>query len=282
MREIRARVVGGAVVCATVVVLAALGAPAAWAEAPVRINGSGGALDAMKPLMQAWAAEHPAERLRTNPPLGSSGAAMALLAGALDLAVLGRPLLPAEVARGARGRTYGKTPLILVTHASVRKHDITVAELEAIFSGARLTWPNGRPIRVILRPEKDTNTQLLASLSPGMARADAAARKLPWAIIAVTDHEASQMVARTPGAIGAAALSSLHVEELPLNALTLGGVPGTVETLEQGRYPLARDVILVTTARSAPAALSFVEYAFSTRGRALAARNGVLVTGGGR
>ena len=263
-------------------VVATLGAPSARADASVRINGSGGALDAMKPLLQAWAAEHPQEHLWLEPPLGSSGATLALLAGALDLAVLGRPLLLEEVARGARGRPYGKTPLLLVTHASVKKKDITIAELEDIFSGARRTWTGGQRIRVILRPEKDTDTRLLASLSPGMARADAAARKLPWAIIAVTDPEASQMVARTPGAIGAAALSSLQVEKLPLNALTLGGVQGTVETLEQGRYPLAKEVILVTTGRSSPAALSFVEYAFSTRGRALAARNGVLVTGGGR
>ena len=217
-----------------------------------------------------------------EPPLGSSGAAMALLAGALDLAVLARPLSPEEVARGALGHPYGKTPLLLVAHASVKQKDITIAELEDIYSGARLTWASGQRIRVILRPEKDTDTRLLSSLSPGMARADATARKLPWAIIAVTDPEASQMVARTPGAIGAAALSSLRVHELPLNALTLGGVPGTVKNLEQGRYPLAKEIILVITARSPPAARSFVEFAFSTRGRALAARSGVLVTGGGR
>ncbi len=246
---------------------------------PTRINGSGSALDMMKPLLRAYSAAHPQDRVQMNPPLGSSGAMSALLAGALDIAVLGRPVLPEEVERGARARGYGRTPLVIVTHRGVEKKDITTAELEEIYSGKKTTWPNGQRIRVILRPEKDTDTKILRGLSPAMARAEAVARKQPWAIIAVTDPDSDERVASTPWSIGAASLTATIVTELPLNVMSLDGVQGTAEALAQGTYPLAKDIVFVTTARSSPAASAIVNFAFSPQGRAIAEKAGVLAKG---
>jgi phosphate transport system substrate-binding protein len=253
----------------------------AGAAEPVRINGSGSALDMMKALLQAYAASHPGERVQMDPPLGSSGSLRALLAGVLDVAVVSRPLLPEEVARGGLSRTYGRTPLLVVTHPGVRKKDITTAELEQIYSGERTTWPDGQRIRVILRPEKDVTTKLLRGLSPGMDRADAVARRRPGAIVAVTDPEADAMVASTPGGIGTASLTSSIVTKLPLNILSLDGVEGTALAVAQGRYTLAKDLIFVTTARAPASALAIVDYAFSAQGRAIAEKVGVLNTGSG-
>jgi phosphate transport system substrate-binding protein len=253
--------------------------PTAAAAGPVRVNGSGSALDLAKPLIAAYAVAHPAERFEMSRPLGSSGATLALLGGALDLAILSRPLAPEAVAQGASARVYGRTPLLIVTHHAVASTNITRAELEDIYSGRKTTWPDGQPIRIVLRPERETDTKILVGLSPGMARADAFARKQPWAIVAVTDPEANELVAKTPGAIGAATLTSVLVDRLPLNVLALDGVHGTVRELAAGRYAPAKDVIFVTTPRTPPAAVAFVEFAWSAEGRAIAERSGVLVTG---
>lgn len=246
----------------------------------VRINGTGSGLDLMKPLLAAYAAAHPGTRVEMNPPLGSSGAMAALLAGDLDLAVLARPLRPEEEARGARATPYGKTPLVFVTHRDVPKESVTTAELEEIYAGRKTRWPDGTPIRVILRPEGDTDTKLVRSLSSGLQRADVQAHGQPWALVAVTDLESNELVAGTPGAIGAATLTSAIVEALPLRRLALDGVEGTREAVLAGRYPLAKDITFATVAGKSPAARALIEFACSVQGRAVAERSGVVVTAG--
>jgi phosphate transport system substrate-binding protein len=233
----------------------------------------------MKPMLQGLASVEPGLKAKVDPPLGSAGAMRALLAGALDLAVISRPVRPEEAGQGATAREYGRTPLLVVTHAAVKRRDVTVGELVEIFEGRLATWEDGERIRLVLRPEGDADTRLLTSLSPALRRADAAARRQPWALIAVTDPEASQLVATTPGGLGAASLTSLIVEGKPLHALTLEGVEGTLETLASGRYPLGKTVIFVTTPRSPAGAQAIVDFAFSAKGRAIAAQAGVLVRG---
>jgi len=257
------------------------GTPRTAAAEPVRINGSGSGLDLMKPLLEAYAASHREERVRLDAPLGTAGSMQAVLEGALDVAVVSRLPSPEEVARGARAHEYGRTPLLIVTHEAVDKKDVTTAELEEIYSRKRTTWPGGQTIRVILRPVKEANTKILSSVSPGMERADAMLRKLPWALVAVTDPESNDMVARTPGAIGAATLTSTIVGQLPLNRLSLDGIEGTTEALARGKYPLSKHVVFVTTARTPPAALAIIAFACSAQGRSVAAKAGLLVTGCG-
>lgn len=252
---------------------------AARAADPARINGSGSALELMKPMLRAYLALHPDARFETSPPLGSSGAVKALLGRALDLAVISRALDPGEAAQGAQARAYGKTPLLMVTHRHVAKKDITTAELEAIYAGRTTTWPDGQPIRLILRPEKEAETRLIAALTPSMGPLLAAARRQPWAIVAVTDPEARDMLARTPGALGAATLTSSMGEGPALNVLSLDGVEGSPRTLADGSYRVAKDVVFVTTGSASPATRALIAFAFSAEGRAVAAGAGVLVTG---
>jgi phosphate transport system substrate-binding protein len=159
--------------------------------------------------------------------------------------------------------------------------NVTSAQLEDIYSGRMTSWPGGETIRVILRPRQETNTRILLSLSPGMAAADAAARQQSWALVAVTDPESDEMVSALPGAIGAACLASVLAHRLPLRIVALDGVRGTTEDLARGRYPLAKPIILVTTARSPRAAQAIVDFVLSAEGRALAAKLGVVAERGG-
>jgi len=243
----------------------------------VRINGSGSSLDFMRPLLEAYLASSPGVVCEVKPPLGSSGAMKALVAGAIDLAVIGRDVLPEEEAQGARGVTYGASPLLIVTHLGVGVENLSTKEFEEIYAGRRAQWPGGEAIRVVLRPVNETNTKILLRLSPVMAAADALARRLPWAVVAVTDPEANQAVATTPGAIGVATLTSLLVERPAVRGVRLDGVQGSTAALAAGRYPLSKKVVFVTTSRTPPAARALVEFARSARGRAIAEKVGLLV-----
>jgi phosphate transport system substrate-binding protein len=250
------------------------------AEDKIRINGSGSALDMMKPLVEAYAKKYPAVRIEMERPLGSSGAVKALLAGALDIAVSSKRLKPEEAAQGARQTEYGKTPLVIVTEKNVPLTNITTQELEDIFTGKVTTWKNGELIRLVLRPEGDIDTTILRGLSSGMNSAVDASKSRFGMVIAVTDPEAYGLIVKTPGGIGASGLTSIIVERLSLKILALNGVKPSPKTLANGSYPLAKGISFVTTSRTPPAALKFIGFVHSPQGRAIAEKAGVLVTAG--
>ena len=245
----------------------------------IRINGSGTALDMLKPLAEAYQRKHPQVRVAIEKPLGSSGAIKALLAGALDLALSSKPLSPEEAARGARLQSYGKTPLAIVTEKGVPASDITTQLLEDIFAGRFTQWKPGSPVRLVLRPQNDIDTQILRSLSPGLSQAMTLAHGRPGMLLAVTDPEATALMSRTQGGVGASGLAGLLVEKLPLKVLTLNGVRPTTGTLASGTYPLAKEISVITTAKTPAAAWAFIDFIYSATGRSQAEKAGVLVTG---
>lgn len=258
--------------------LAALFSPTnARAGDTIRINGSGSGIEMMIPLIEAYRKMHPQVSIVVEKPLGSSGAVKALLAGALDLAVTGRPLSDEEQIHGVISRKYGKTPFVIVTSPDVPIRIISTQELEDIYSGKTVTWPNGNPIRVVLRPQQDTDTKILISISPGMEAAVTKGRQRRGLITAVSDTESNHIVSKTPGSIGTAGLTGIAVRKLPLNILALNGVTPSIKTLRNGTYPLAKGIHVAFTAKRPPAAEQFLEFMYSAKGRAIAERAGVLL-----
>lgn len=248
------------------------------ATATVRINGSGSALSMLKPLAAAYQRSNPKVEIVLGRPLGSSGAVKALLAGALDIAMSGKPLKAEEVSQGARLFAYGRTPLAIVAERDVPATDLTSRQLEDILAGRTNHWPGGQVLRLVLRPETDLDTQVLREFSPAMNQAVSLAQARPGMLLAITDPEATALVSRTQGGCGLSGLASVLGDGVPLKVLTLNGISPTPAALAGGTYPLAKDIFVVTTPRTSPAARAFLEFIYSKPGRALAQKAGVWVT----
>jgi phosphate transport system substrate-binding protein len=246
----------------------------------ININGSGSALDMMKPMIAAFQKANKDIRITMDKPLGSSGAVKALLAGALDMVLSSKPLKPEEIAKGAQLQVYGKTPLVFITEKNVRKTDITTKELEDIYTGTSTKWPQGEPIRLVLRPIEDIDTKIISALSPGMTSAMNSVRSRPGMIVAVTDPEAYTAVSKTPGGFGATGMTSIIAEKIPVSSLTLNGVTASPKSLASGTYPLSKEISIVTTPRTPPAAHKLISFLLSPQGRAIASKTGVFVTTG--
>jgi phosphate transport system substrate-binding protein len=246
----------------------------------IRINGSGSGLHMIKPITLAYAKVHPEVQFDMEKPLGSSGSIKALLSSALDIAVSSRPLNPNETTDGAILQKYGQTPLAIVTHQDVCMKDITTQELETFYRDRTATWPDGKQVRLILRPLEDMDTRIISNLSPEMDAAMAIAQKQPGMIVAVTDPEASETIARTPGALGASGLTGVILEQLPLNVMRLNGVAPTPETLAKGAYPLGKELNIVTTGTLTEPVRKFLSFVYSLEGRRIAQSAGVWITVG--
>ena len=269
------RWISGMVIGAVVLACAVLPATAR-AETVVTIGGTGCALGTMKQLAEAYQKSHPGIRIKIMPSLGSSAGVKAVLGGGIDLALASRPLTGTERQQGAREVEYARTPFMFITNAKVRKKDVTVRELEGIYNNPAATWPDGSRIRLILRPEKDIDTTQLRGLSPAMDRAVTAAHARHGMIMAITDQESTDAVARTPGALGAATLTEIISEKRPVNVLSFNGVQPTVKNIAGRTYPLVKSLYLVTTPRSPAAAQGFAAFVRTPAARTILTRTGNL------
>lgn len=254
---------------------------AVHAENTVRVGGAGAGLGTIKKLADAFEKTYPGTKITVMPSLGSSGGIKALLHGALDVAISGRALKEDELQKGAVASEFASTPFIFAVHKNVPKTDITVSELEKIYYGRQLKWPDGSLIRLVLRPTGDTDTTIVKGISKEMEHAVKAANSRPDMIIAVTDQEAADAVAKIPGAIGTTTLAQTRTETHPLKVLSFNGVPPTIESFASGRYPLTKPLYLVTTRNTSAPARQFIRFISSPKGRSILAQSGTMPAAGG-
>lgn len=248
----------------------------ASAETVVRIGGTGSALGAMKQLVAAYEKSHPGIRIQILPSLGSTAGIKAALGGAIDLALASRPLTEPERQQGAVAVEYARSPFVFITNHKVNKKELSIGELEEIYTNPAASWADGSRIRLILRPETDIDTKLVRGLSPRLAQAVKAAMARPGMIVAITDQEAADAVTRTPGALGWGTLTEIISENRPVNLLSLNGVQPSVKATVDGAYPLVKSLYLVTTAQTPAAARQFAAFVRSPAAGRILTRTGNL------
>lgn len=249
----------------------------ASAETVVKIGGTGSALGAMKQIAEAYEKSHPGIRIKIVPSLGSTAAVKAALGGDIDLALSSRPLSENERHQGAVEVEYARSPFVFVTHAKVIKKDVSTRELEWLYGNPTASWPDGGRIRLVLRPEKDADSQLLRSISPAMEQAVKAAMARPGMIVAITNQESSDAVVRTSGALGGASLTEIISEKRPVNILSYNGTKPSVKAIADGSYPLVKSFYLVSTPKTTAHARQFAGFLRSPNARRILARTGNLV-----
>ena len=243
------------------------------------MGGTGSALGTMRLLAESYKKHDPSFSLTIVPSLGSSGGTKALVGGAIDLAVISRPLKSEETAQGLVAIEYGRTPFVLVTN---RKDvsSMTLQETADIVGGKVTRWPDGSPIRLVLRPTADYDTGLLGNFSPEMKRALNTAHSREGMVIAVTDQDSADAVERLPGAFGTSSLALILSEHRKLYVVPVNGVQPSPSTLADNSYPYMKVMCLVTKGPPSATAQRFIDYVGSTEGRALLAQTGHWVSNG--
>lgn len=257
-------------------------AGAAWAGSlsaeTIRVAGTGGPLEAMRLAGEAFQRIHPQTNVAIVPGLGSRGGIKALQAGAVDVAVSVTPAPAAEP--GLISVELGRTPIIFATASPRPGASVTMADLVEIYAGRKTAWPDGSRLRVILRPNGDSDIAFLRALSPTMSRAIDDGFKLPGVKIAATDQDAADAIGSIPGAFGASTLLQVRAEARPLTPLPVGGVAPGLAALANGSYPYAKTLYLVTRAPSAVAVQQYLGFLASPAGRELLTGFGLQVSPG--
>ena len=151
----------------------------------------------------------------------------------------------------------------------------TLQQIASLYNGDLQSYPDGTPIRLIMRPDVEIDIHLVRGLSPEIDAAVLRAQVREGMSVAVTDHDNGEMLVKTRGAIGWMTMAQLISENLELAPLPIDHIlpsPGKlclrqVSTLQ----------IFFRGYREPSPALwskSFLEFLTSAEGRAILSKNG--------
>ncbi len=233
----------------------------------IKIGGTGGALGTLKVLADSFKKRHPETEVIVLLGLSSGGARKAVPEGAVDVGVTSRAGNTREQVAGSVARELGKAPLVFATSNTNPASNITTPELVEIYTGKTITWANGERLRLILRPESDSDTDAVKALSPEMAQAVKIALSREGLVVGVTDQEAADAIEHIPGAVGTSSLPLMVAEKRLMKALSLNGVTATAKHISDGSYPLFKTFYILTKPELAAPARQFVDFVFSPVGR---------------
>jgi phosphate transport system substrate-binding protein len=245
---------GSGALVALAVIAAATLAPAAarGEERPLRVGGTGTAIAAFHRLGESFRASPGGLPLEVFPSLGSTGALRALTEGAVDVAILGRPLSPAEALLPVAAREFARTPFAFAVNRRLPVTGLTPEEVVRIYRAETTRWPGGERIRIVMRSASDTDTMLLRAISPEMSVAVDAALARPGMLVAITNAECNEMIERTPGAIGPTTLLQVTAEPHDLRLLAWSGVPPTLEAMRRRAYPFTKHLLIAVRRDPSP------------------------------
>jgi phosphate transport system substrate-binding protein len=250
--------------------LAFLLGPANAEPAELRAGGTGAATE----LLHQLAAEFGKEtgyRTKVVASLGTTGGLRALADGYLDLAVAGRALKPEEQAKGLKVAMVLRTPFVLAT--SHRAPDgLALADVVRAFADPDVSWADGTPIRVILRPRSESDVMLMTSLFPGLADAMDKARHRPEVPVAATDQDNADVAERTPGSLIGMSLTQLLLEKRDLRTVAIDGLNATRANFTDGTYPHTKLLYFVTREQQGEGAAAFLRFLETTVAHDLMAR----------
>lgn len=259
--------------------LLTLGSSLATAET-LTIGGSSAGIGTMRLLATGFAKVAPAVSVVLAPNLGSRGGMKALAPGAIDVAIISRPLSAEEAAQGLVAVEYGKTPFGFVTKMEEARGFKTLAELAEVFGGQRPAWPDQTPVRLVLFPAGDRDTAQLQAFSPAMKQAVQTALARPGIIIRNSDDAIADAIESIPGAMGANTLALISSEGRKLRMLPLNGVVPSPKSLADGSYPYFKTMLLVRKSVGKEAAVRFFDYVASPAGQQILLNSGHWVQSG--
>jgi phosphate transport system substrate-binding protein len=234
----------------------------------IRIGGTGMALAAMQLAGERLKAVEPQIGVTVLPSLGTPGGLKALAQGAIDIAVIGRPLTADERTREVLDSGCMTTALVFAT-SHPGPHGFAVAQLPGLYADERPLWPDGKPLKVILRSRAGSENAYLTTAIPGMAAALETAYQHRGIPVATTDQENAEQAARIDGSFAIMTILQLRAEKLSLRPVELDGVLPSAETVAGRTYPLSVSVCLVLPVRPKPAAEKFVAHLKSEAGQEL-------------
>ena len=192
----------------------------------ITVSGVGLSAPLMQRLAAAYGQKQTVDSVKVVlPPLGSTGGIRAVSNGKLDLAIAGRLPTPEEQTVTGQMVELARTAFGFATSDGKRPDGVTTAAVADIYAGRLVRWDDGQPIRLIMRPDRESDTILIRQVS---AQTDAAmtlavARK--GLVVANNDLDTIRLLESVPGSFGpTTAIAYADVVNSRENSFTVKGL----------------------------------------------------------
>lgn len=240
----------------------------------IRIGGAGNALGTMQLLAEAFAKSHPETTIVVLPSIGTAGVVKAVAKGSVAIGLAAHPLSDEDARNGLTATEYARSPTVFAVQEKNKVTAISQGQVAEIYNGKWLRWPDGTPIRPVMRQPGDDNYRQVRMLSPALEAALAVAEQRPGLPFAVTDQDAADKMEAIPGSFGTSTVAVIRSEKRALRALALDGVAPTMENARSGRYPLVKPFFFVLPKTPVPEAQEFIQFVRSPQGIKILEQNG--------
>ena len=199
---------------------------------------------------------------------GSSRGIADVRQGLADVGMVSRGLGSDEA--DLSGHTIALDGVAILAHASNPLDELSEAQVFDVFTGRVRNWSEiggaDAEITVVHKAEgRSTREVFLHHFGIDTRQAEAS--------IVIGDNEHGvKSIAGNPHAIGYVSIGAAEVSVsrgTPIKLLALGGVPAASETVASGRFPLARELNLVTNAEPSTLATEFIGFTRSPEVRGL-------------
>jgi len=193
----------------------------------------------------------------------------ALLNGEVDMAGAGRLLTEAEKNQGLVEHFLGWDVLTIIVHEQNPLEDLSLDQLQAVFSGAITNWQDvggkDAPIVVVTCPKGSGMRSAVKKLI--LKDKDYTSREIVSAIVAESDQQTSLFPA------GITALSRSMLDADHVKTVAVNGLVPSAASIADGSYPLAKPLTLVTKGEPQGDLARFIALAKSQQGRAVLQRS---------
>jgi phosphate transport system substrate-binding protein len=264
---------GRGIIAAGIVLALAATVGSARAEV-LRTGGTGAVTKMLLQVATAFAEREPGFSLVVMPSLGSAGGIAGVVDGLLDFAVSGRPLNPEE-AKSVTAIVLASTPFCLVS-SQPNPGNIKSADIASFYLNVASVWPDGTPVRVVLRPRVEVDAAMLVNTFPKMAEVIEQLRERKEIPVTATDQDNVLLAEKIAGSLAAVTLTQMVTENAHLHLLAIDGVEPTLDNFERGTYPYHKDFYFVFPHDKKPVTERFIAFMRSPDGEKLLRESGTV------
>jgi phosphate transport system substrate-binding protein len=243
----------------------------------IKVGGTVGS-EAILRLLGASFTAQTGIAVKVVPGLASRGGLRAAADGVIDLAVVGNQLKADHIAKGLTLAFGGRTPFVFVT-SNRNPGDLRSTDVADIIGKPNAKWPDGTPIRIILRQKLSTETILMTDFFPELGAALDAARRRSDVPITNNDGDSAELAEETPGSILPATYLQIVTEKRKLRMISIDGIAPTMENFETGKYRYAKQLYFVVRKPPGASTERFVAFLRSAEAQQIMRGAGLIPNG---
>ncbi len=241
------------------------------------IGGTGANIPLLGKLADVYMEKHKDVAIEIPASLDTEDTIRNTLEGNLDIGLDSLPINKTQGEAGLQQTLYAKTIVVFAVNPSTPISGLSSQQVRGIFSGRITNWSSvGGPDRkiVVLIGERGQATRVVVDkYIKGFSNLGIP----PEAVILKNFLAMNEGITSIRDSIGWTDMGAIKADDQKIKPLSLDGRLPTVENYQNGKYPLIKNLYLLTKGEPQGAAKEFVDFALGWEGKKVILDNGYLV-----